>query len=108
MFFFIVFFCHSNFQYELLNRPTRRLLKGDAIPTLFAHNLAKQLQKRRTSLLREETAANRQLCEDNFYHNELVKSFEYDINTKETQTELHCNSVSSMASLELTPISTLK
>ena len=107
MFFFIVFFCHSNskFQHELLNRPTRRLLKDDAIITLFAHNLANQPQKHRTSLLREETAAKRQLCENAFYHNESVKSFEYDINTKETQVELHGNSVSSMASPEVTSIS---
>ena len=58
------FFGHSNsnFLHELLNQTTRRLLKDDAIPTLFAHNLAKQPQKHRTSLLREETAARQQLC----------------------------------------------
>ena len=49
--------------HELLNRLPRRLLKSDALPTLFAHNLAKELQKPRTSLLREETAAKWQLCE---------------------------------------------
>ena len=73
--------------------------------TLFAHNLAKQPQKRRTSLLREENAAKRQLCEYAFYYNESVKSFGYDINTKESQTELHCNSVSSLTSPEVTSIS---
>ena len=75
-------------------------------PTLFANNLGKQPQKRRTSLLREETAAKQQLCEDAFSHNEIVKSFEYDIITKETQTELHRNSISSMRSPGATSIST--
>ena len=56
--------------------------------------------------MREETAAKQQLCEDAFYHNESVKSFEYDINTKETQTELHCNYVSSMTSPEVMSTST--
>ena len=66
VFFFIGFFfghSNSNVKHELLNRLPRRLLKSDALPTLFAHNLAKELQKPRTSLLREETAAKWQLCE---------------------------------------------
>ena len=92
--------------HELLNRTTRRLLKDDTVPTLFAHNMTKQPQKRRTSLAREETAAKRQLCEEALYQNDLVKSFEYEINTKEVQTELQCNSVSSITSPEVTSVST--
>ena len=64
------------------------------------------LETKCQSLLREKTAAKQHLYEDTFYHNKSVKSFEYDINTKETQTELHCNSVSSMTSPEVRSIST--
>ena len=68
--------------------------------------MAKQPQKRRTSLAREETAAKRQLCEEVLYQNDLVKSFEYEINTREVQTELQCNSVCSMTSPEVASVST--
>ena len=68
--------------------------------------MAKQPQKHRTSLTREETAAKRQLCEEALYQNDLVKSFEYEINTKEVQTELQCNSVCSMTSPEVVLVST--
>ena len=68
--------------------------------------MAKQPQKRRTSLARGDTAAKRQLCEEALYQNDLVKSFEYEINTKEVQTELQCNSVCSMASPEVASVST--
>ena len=40
------------------------------------------------------------------YQNDLVKSFEYEINTKEVQTELQCNSVCSMTSPEVASVST--
>ena len=83
-----------------------RLLKDDAVSTLFAHNMAKQPHKCRTSLVREKTAAKRQLCEEALYQNDLVKSFEYEINTKEVQTELQCNSVCSMTSPEVASVST--
>ena len=68
--------------------------------------MAKQPQKRRTSFAREETAAKRQLCEEALYQNDLVNSFEYEINIKEVQTELQCNSVYSMTSPEVASVST--
>lgn len=82
------------------------MLKADAIPTLFPHNLAKQPQKRRASLRREETASKRQFCEDALHHNKLVESLEFDVNTKEVQTELEYNSVSCMTSPEVKSVST--
>ena len=69
------------------------MLKDDAVPSLFAHNLAKQPQKRRTSLGREQIASKRQLCEDALHYNEL-ESFEFNENTKEVQTEPQCTSFS--------------
>ena len=39
------------------------------------------------------------------YQNDLVKSFEYEINTKEVQTELQCNSGCSMTSPEVASVS---
>ena len=76
-----------SFQDELLQNPTRRLLKDDAIPTLFAHNADKQPAKRKFSILREHERAKRQHCEDAFLHSEQVERFEFEYNTKETQTE---------------------
>ena len=63
------------------------MLKDDAIPTLFAHNADKQPAKRKFSILREHERAKRQHCEDAFLHSEQVERFEFEYNTKETQTE---------------------
>ena len=63
------------------------MLKDDAIPTLFAHNAVKQPAKRKFSILREHERAKRQHCEDAFLHSEQVERFEFEYNTKETQTE---------------------
>ena len=38
-------------------------------------------------MLREEARAKRQRCEDAFTHNEQVEEFEFECNTKSTQTE---------------------
>ena len=62
-------------------------MKDDAIPTLFAHNADKQPAKRKFSILREHERAKRQHCEDAFLHSEQVERFEFEYNTKETQTE---------------------
>lgn len=67
--------------------PLRRLLKDDAVPTLFDYNKNKQPQKRKSSELREKVKAKRQLCEEAVQHHELIQSFEFECNTKETQTE---------------------
>ena len=64
------------------------MLNDDAIPTLFDHNKDKQPQKRKSSVMREETNTQRQLCEQAIQHDELVQSFEFDCNTKETQTDM--------------------
>lgn len=64
------------------------MLIDDAIPTLFEHNKDKQPQKRKSSVMREETSKKRQLCEEAFQHDELVQIFEIDCNTKETQTDI--------------------
>ena len=36
--------------------------------------------------MRDETATKKKLCDDAFIHNELVKNFEFEINTKATHT----------------------
>lgn len=64
------------------------LLTDDAVPTLFAHNKDKQPQKRKSSMLREEKRAKRQHCENAFLHQEAVENFEFDCNTKATQTDI--------------------
>ena len=76
------------------------MLKDDATLILFAHNLAKQPQKR--SRGGEQISSKRQLYENVLHHNELMKSFEFDENTKQVQTELQCISVSCTISLEVT------
>ena len=38
--------------------------------------------------MREETNTKRQLCEQAIQHDELVQNFEFDCNTKETQTDM--------------------
>ena len=54
------------FQHELLNKPSRKLLKDDTIPTLFDHNEDKQPFKRKTSCARLEIVNKKQLCKETF------------------------------------------
>ena len=68
------------------------MLKEDAIPTIFAHNVTKQPQKRMSSIVREEAATKKQLCDDAFLHDEMVQSFEFEYNTKSSQTESNSKS----------------
>ena len=72
----------------MLKLESKRILKDDAIPTLFEHNKDKQPQKRKSSVMREETKTKRQLCEQAIQHYKLVQSFEFECNTKATQTDL--------------------
>ena len=51
-------------------------------------NSNKQPQKRKLSILRKEARAKRQLCEEAVIHQEQVDIFEFECNTKGTQTEM--------------------
>ena len=64
------------------------MLKEDVVPTiLFAYNANKQPLYLRASVLRQEVATKKKLCDDAFMHNEFVQNFEFEIsNTKATQT----------------------
>ena len=66
----------------------RKLLKDDAIPTLFEHNKDKSTQKRRCSEVRDAKKAKRQMCEDAMALQERVEQFEFELNTKGTQTDI--------------------
>ena len=61
------------------------MLKEDGVPTIFAYNANKQPSKPKASTLGEEAATKKKLCDDAFMHNELVRNFEIEINTKATQ-----------------------
>ena len=74
------------FQNELLGKPTRKLLKDDAVPTLFEHNAGKQNQKQKASVKREEQATKKQLCEGAIAHHSNWEEHEKEMNTKEVQT----------------------
>ena len=67
---------------------SKKTVKRHAIPTIFAHNSNKQPQKRKLSVLREEARAKRQLCEEAVIHQEQADIFEFECNTKGTQTEM--------------------
>ena len=45
---------HRTQEHELLNKPPRRMLKDNTIPTFFDHNKDKQPIKRRSTLSRNE------------------------------------------------------
>ena len=62
-------------------------MKDDTIPNFFAHNAEKQPAKRKFSILRDHERAKRQHFEDAFLHSEQVERFDFEYNTKETQTE---------------------
>ena len=64
----------------------RRLLKDDAVPTLFTHNKDKQPQKCKSSELREEASAKRQLREDAVENHKLFQRFDFKCNTKGIKT----------------------
>ena len=63
-------------------------------------------KKRKTSLGREQIASKQQLREDALHQTNFVKSFEFDENTKEAQTEPSCTSVSCITLPEVRSVST--
>ena len=85
------------------------MLKEDGVPTIFAYNANKQPSKPKASTLGEEAATKKKLCDDAFMHNELVRNFEIEINTKATQifqSKKQMTPVSTQT--ELNPTSTCK
>ena len=64
----------------------KMMLKEDVVPTIFAYNANKQLSKCWVSVLREEAATKKNLCDDAFVYNKLRQNFEFEFNTKATQT----------------------
>ena len=54
---------------------------------MFEYNKDKQPLKRKTES-REKARTKRQLCEGAIHHQELVESFDFECNTKETQTDV--------------------
>ena len=53
-----------------MGQPVRKLLKDDAVPTIFDHNKDKRPLKRRTRLSREQSSTQIQLRENAFEHYE--------------------------------------
>ena len=51
-----------------MGKPVRKILKDNAVPTIFDHNKDKQPLKRRTSLGREQSSTQIQLPENAFEH----------------------------------------
>ena len=69
-----------------MGKPVRKLLKDDAVPTIFDHNKDKRPLKRRTSLGREQSSTQIQLRENAFEHYRKCQKFEQELNTKSTKT----------------------
>ena len=69
-----------------MGKPVRKLLKDDAVPTIFDHNKDKRPLKRRTSLGREQSSPQIPLRENAFEHYGKCQKFEQELNTKSTQT----------------------
>ena len=63
------------------------LLKDDAVPTLFACNKDRQPHKQKSSELRKEARAKRQLCEDAVENHKLFQRFDFKCNMKGIQTD---------------------
>ena len=75
------------FKHELLNKPLRRLLKDDAIPTIFDYNKDKVVHKRKSST-RGEIQNKKQLCDNTFERYSQWETLEKEQNTVGLQTEL--------------------
>ena len=67
--------------------PPRKLLKDDAIPTLFDYNRDKQSSKRKTSCGRLEIVNMNQLCGEAFEHYDRWENLEMEINSKGVQAK---------------------
>ena len=70
-----------------MSKPVRKLLKDDAVPTIFDHNKDKRPLKRRTSLGREQSSTQIQLRENAFEHYGKCQKFEQELNTKSQTTK---------------------
>ena len=77
-----------------MGKPIRKLLKDDAVPTIFDHNKDKQPLKRRTSLGPEQSSTQIQLRENAFEHYGKCQKFEQGLNTKSTQTTKEVGTIS--------------
>ena len=77
-----------------MGKPVRKLLKDDAVPTIFDHNKDKRPLKRRTSLGREQSSTQIQLRENAFEHYGKCQKFEQELNTKSTQTTKEVGTIS--------------
>ena len=62
------------------------MLTDNTIPTLFNHNKDKQPTKRRSTMLRNEIAKNKEYCGEAFELYGKFEKFEYEINSKDIQT----------------------
>ena len=62
------------------------MLTDNTIPTLFNHNKDKQPTKRRSTMLRNEIAKNKEYCREAFELYDKFEKFEYEINSKDIQT----------------------
>ena len=77
-----------------MGKPVRKLLKDDAVPTIFDHNKDKRPLKRRTSLGRVQSSMQIQLRENAFKHYGKCQKFEEELNTKSTQTTKEVGAIS--------------
>ena len=77
-----------------MGKPVRKLLKDDAVSTIFDHNKDKRPLKRRTSLGREQSSTQIQLRENAFEHYGKCQKFEQELNTKSTQTTKEVGTIS--------------
>ena len=59
------------------------MLTDNTIPTLFDHNKDKQPIKRRSTLLRNEIAKNKEYCVREFELYDKFEKFKYKINSKD-------------------------
>ena len=65
-----------------MGKPIRKLLKDDAVPTIFDHHKDKRPLKRRTSLGHEQSSTQIQLRENAFEHYGKCQKFEQELNMK--------------------------
>ena len=77
-----------------MGKPVRKLLKHDAVPTIFDHNKDKRPLKQRTSLGREQSSTQIQLRENAFEHYGKWQKFEQELSTKSTQTTEEVGTIS--------------
>ena len=60
----------------------RKLLKDDAVPTLFDYNKDKEPSKRKTSCARLKIVNKKKFCEEAFEHYYRWENLEMEINSK--------------------------